>query len=114
MISNYKVGHDAEKLVADYLEKHGFKIRAMNWRTRWCEIDIIAQKSKVVYFVEVKSRRSSEQGSGFDYITPSKLRQMRFAAEFWMTENNYDGECSLAAAEVEGEDKIEFIDELTP
>lgn len=97
-------GRNAEAAVADYLVRHGFKILAKNWRTRWCEIDIITQKDKVVHFIEVKYRVSDTHGSGFDYITEHKLNQIKFAARFWTTKNDWDGDYRLIAVEVSGSD----------
>lgn len=96
-------GRQAEQAAADYLAKKGYKILDQNWRTRWCEIDIVAQKKNTVYFVEVKYRKSTAWGSGLDYITPAKLKQMRFAAEFWVSTNDWNGDYSLLAIEVSGE-----------
>jgi uncharacterized protein (TIGR00252 family) len=94
------IGQGAEERVAKLLQKAGFKILARNWRTRVCEIDIVANKNKIIYFVEVKYRSSEKQGSGLDYITPKKLKQMHFAAEIWVLENNWDGDYRIAAAEI--------------
>jgi len=94
------IGQNAEERVANLLEKAGFKILARNWRTRVCEIDIVAGKNKIIYFVEVKFRSSEKQGSGLEYITPKKLKQMHFAAEIWVQENNWDGDYRVAAAEI--------------
>lgn len=105
-----KFGRGAEKLVADYLKSKKHKIIDMNWRTRWCEIDIVSKRDDAVYFTEVKYRSSSHWGSGFDYITSKKLKQMRFAAEFWITEKKWRGTCTLLAAEVDGDNQIEIIE----
>jgi uncharacterized protein (TIGR00252 family) len=94
------VGQNAEARVAKLLEKAGFKILARNWRTRVCEIDIVANKNKVVYFVEVKFRSSEKQGSGLDYITSKKLKQMHFAAEIWIQQNDWAGDYRIVAAEI--------------
>lgn len=103
-MSNYKVGHDAEVLAAEYLKKLKFKILELNWKTKYCEIDIVAQKKKAIYFVEVKSRKNENQGLGLDYITPKKLNQMRFAAEMWVSVNRWHGEYQLAALSRDGEE----------
>ncbi|HLG90620.1 MAG TPA: YraN family protein [Candidatus Saccharimonadales bacterium] len=95
-------GRNAEAAVADYLVENGFKILAKNWRTRWCEIDIIAQKDKTIHFIEVKYRFSESHGSGFEYITPHKLNQIKFAGRFWTAQNHWDGDYRLIAAEVTG------------
>lgn len=68
------IGKRAESRVADFLKNKGFKILAQNWRTKVCEIDVIAQKDKVAYFVEVKYRSSEKQGDGLEYITPKKTK----------------------------------------
>ena len=109
-MTNYAHGHDAEKVAARYLEAHGYTILALNWRHTRAEIDIVAQrrprfraKGPVVFF-EVKYRKTDEQGRGLDYITPKKLEQMRFAAELWVSQNNYDGEYTLGAIELSGSD----------
>ncbi len=68
-MSNYSTGHQAEKAAAMYLSEHGYEISELNWKTPICEIDIVALKDSVVYFVEVKYRKNNFQGSGFDYIT---------------------------------------------
>lgn len=97
-------GRRAEQAVADYLKTSGYKIFEQNWRTRWCEIDVVASKDKTVYFVEVKYRETENQGDGLEYITPKKLQQMQFAAELWVTNHNFQGEYCLAAAAVQGSD----------
>lgn len=103
-MTTYDCGQKAETSAASFLEYKGCSILARNWRTRWCEIDIIASRGKVLYFCEVKYRRTLRQGSGLDYITASKLQKMRFAAEMWLSQNIWAGECRLCAIEVGGAD----------
>ncbi len=113
-MSTTSTGRAAEDAAAAYLKKQGYKILDQNWRTRWCEIDIVAKKDNVVSFVEVKYRKSDEFGGGIQYITPAKQKQMAFAAQFWVSKNNWDGDYSLAAAEVTGPEYqiTEFIDSI--
>lgn len=110
-MSNYQAGHNAEKRAAEYLKAQGFKIRELNWKTRYCEVDIVAEKSKAIYFVEVKYRRTAKYGSGLDYILPRKLKQMQFAAEMWVSNHSWLGECQLGIVSIDGEE-ITFIDEF--
>jgi putative endonuclease len=119
-MTNYQSGHDAERVAAKYLEKHGYTIVALNWRHARAEIDIVAQKrprlraNGPIVFFEVKYRKSDWQGRGLDYITPKKLEQMRFAAELWVTENKYAGEYAVGAIEMTDEPPIvtELIESL--
>lgn len=101
-MTNYAHGHKAEDAAAQYLQRHGYEIFDRNWRTRQCEIDIVAKKDNVVSFIEVKYRQNSSQGNGLEYVTAAKLRQMQFAADMWMSHHNFVGECTLAALEVSG------------
>lgn len=106
-------GADAESAAANYLAENGFEIIDTNWKTKWCEIDIVAKKGNVMYFVEVKYRSSVSQGGGFDYITNKKLQQMKRAADSWVLLNKWQGEYVLSAAEASGDDyKIEFIEQI--
>ncbi len=105
-----QVGNRGEDIVVEFLRSSGHTIKDRNWKTRWCEIDIVSIKDGVVYFVEVKFRSSDAWGSGFDYVTPKKLQQMKFAAEFWLSENKYNDESTLAAAEVDSSGNVDFIE----
>lgn len=109
-MTNYASGHKAERVAADFLQTQGYTILASNWRHKRAEIDIIAQlqprwrpRGAIVFF-EVKYRRTSGQGRGFDYITDAKLTQMQFAANLWMHVTDYRGACALGAIEVAGTD----------
>lgn len=97
-----QIGRDAENIVAEYLKKQGYVIVSQNWRTRWCEIDIITTKKKTVYFTEVKYRKSDTWGDGLDAITSKKLQQIQFAAELWVQENKWHGDYILLVASVTG------------
>lgn len=105
-MTNYSVGHLAEKYAAKYIQNQGFKILATNWKNRVCEIDIIAQKDSTIHFIEVKYCQNDRQGSGLEYITPKKLKQMAFAAELWVQENNWPNEYCLGAIGLSGRDYL--------
>ncbi|HSW81605.1 MAG TPA: YraN family protein [Candidatus Saccharimonas sp.] len=95
------IGRLAEDAAATFLRGKGFDILAQNWRTRWCEIDVVANKNSRVYFVEVKYRGNSQWGSGLEYITPRKLMQMHFAAEFWIASHGQRGARAYALSAIE-------------
>lgn len=106
-------GRQAEEAVCRYLEQNGFKIIDHNWKTKQCEIDVVARKGGCIYFVEVKYRKNPFQGDGFEYITLKKQKQMAFAAEYWTAANKWEGEIVLSAASVSGPDfSVEFIEEF--
>ncbi len=49
-------GKNAELLVAAFLREKGLIISKMNYRSRYGEIDIVAESETRIYFVEVKYR----------------------------------------------------------
>ena len=107
-------GQKAELTASNYLEMRGYDILERNYRRPRCEIDIVARKNDVIYFVEVKYRKSDGQGSGLDAITQSKLRQMQFAAETWVDDYKWRGDYQLAAIEVGGKEfaVLSFIESI--
>jgi putative endonuclease len=106
------LGAQAEKLVSDHLRVQGYKILDRNWRRQTCEIDIVAKKSEIVFFVEVKFRRHSNQGPGLDHITPAKLTRMRQAALVWSHESGWSGDCRLMAAAVDYDGQSMNLNEI--
>ena len=109
-MNSTSIGRKAEETVAKHLEKEGYKLVVKNWRNRFCEIDLVMTKGDEVYFIEVKYRSSDRQGSGFEYITPKKLKQMRFAAEYWISVNDWDGDAILLASEVDNRGSVQVLE----
>lgn len=59
-ISNsQKIGQIGEDVACEFLEQKDFAILERNYTKKWGEIDIIAQKDKILYFIEVKSKSVS-------------------------------------------------------
>lgn len=77
-------GRLAEAAAADYLAGRGYEIIERNWKTKVCEIDIIATKDDRIYFAEVKYRENDQHGDGMAAITPKKLAQMKLGAEMYL------------------------------
>ena len=79
------IGITHEEQAAEYLQSIGMTIIERNWRTRWCEIDIVARDTEgVMHIVEVRYRKSSTSGDSIDSITPSKQKQLIHAAKRWL------------------------------
>lgn len=113
-MTTFETGRKAELAAAFYLQEEEYKILIHNWRTRYCEIDLVALKDSTLYFVEVKYRATNRQGVGLDYITHKKLQQMRFAADMWIANHGWRGGYELSAVEVSGPDFMvtDFVTEL--
>lgn len=107
------LGNRGEDAATQYLVKNGFSIVERNWKTKACEIDIVAKKGDILHFVEVKYRSTAQQGGGIAAITPTKLKQMNRAVRFWF--QRY-GECNakLSCVEVTGPDFVvtNFVEQV--
>lgn len=102
--SSKHIGDRAEDAVVARLQHDSHTILARNWRTKFCEIDIISRKAGRVYFTEVKYRKNSRYGDGLEVITVKKQAQMKFAAELYISRYNLQDDVQLAVASVAGDD----------
>lgn len=67
------VGSTGEDVACRFLAKRGFRIVERNYRKKWGEIDIIAEKNSVLHFVEVKTNRVDISES-LDYRPEESVR----------------------------------------
>lgn len=111
-MSTISIGNAAESAVAEELVRKGFCIVDRNWRTKWCEVDIIAKKDQVIWFIEVKYRATEKFGDGLEYIGPQKMHHMQRAAELWVTIQGYSGEYTLGAIAVTGNNLVSELIEI--
>ena len=77
------IGDAGENAAAEELVRQGHMIIDRNWKTKYCEIDIVSRKGDTIYFVEVKHRKNAKHGGGLAAITPRKQQQMVFAARMY-------------------------------
>lgn len=100
---NYRItkGKEGELLVAQHLQKEGYKIVTQNYRKRFGEIDLIAQKDDTIAFVEVKWRHNPLVDPA-ELIGPSKQRKIiSIAKEFLSKHTHLDVVCRFDVALVE-------------
>ena len=90
-----RVGNFGERIAEKYLRNKGYQILGKNYFFRLPgspqkgEIDIIAQKTDIISFIEVKTLRfvSPAQGESFspeEKVNFSKQKKLRMAAESWL------------------------------
>lgn len=84
---NNIVGAWGESVAADYLAKNKYKIVAANYRTRFGEIDIVAENRKYLVFVEVKLRKSDKFAAAAEFVDRYKQERLRSTAELYLSEN---------------------------
>ncbi len=103
-VSTRTIGDASEAAAAQELVRRGHTILERNWKTKYCEIDIVSKMSDTIYFTEVKHRKNDKAGDGLAAITPRKLNQMKFAARLYAHSNQLtDSNLSLVAVSTTGE-----------
>ena len=70
------LGKLGEDLACRELGRRGYAILATRYRSRFGEIDIVAEDAGVVVFVEVKARRTARFGSAAESIPLWKRRRI--------------------------------------
>jgi len=102
-----------EELAARYLRQQGYRVLARNFRHRYGEIDIIAEKGGVTYFVEVKAKRSSAYAPPRSSVDQRKRRQIAKIAALWFAQQGRETDSSLLVAEVRLDSgEVELIEDF--
>ena len=83
-----RIGAIGEEAACRHLERAGLRILARNWKSRYGEIDLVAEEDRTIVFVEVKARTSEAFGSPEEAITSSKIRRIRLAASSYLESRN--------------------------
>ena len=86
---NLAFGKLAESQAQKFLRAQGYKILEVNYRTKFSEIDIIAQDQDVICFVEVKARHSLEFGTPEEAVSVSKQKQIIKSAFYYLKVNRF-------------------------
>lgn len=77
------LGNKGEDLAVSYLQKHGCRIIARNFKARYGELDIIAIHDNILVFVEVKTRIGHQYGRPEESVTPRKIREVVKTSQYY-------------------------------
>ncbi|MCK4905073.1 YraN family protein [bacterium] len=86
-------GKIGENIAVKFLTRKGYSILEQNFRVKGGEIDIIASKDNTLVFVEVKSRTSTEYGTGEEAVTYTKRKKLILAAKIYLKYKGEDYNC---------------------
>ena len=71
-------------MAAQSLLDNGFKVVSRNWRCTYGEVDIVATRGDDLYFVEVRTRRTSGPATPEQSLTHKKLSHMNLVARTYL------------------------------
>jgi putative endonuclease len=81
--SDASLGRAGEDAAAALYLRRGFRIVARNWRCRLGELDLVVERAGLFVFCEVKARRGTGFGGGYEAVTGLKQRKLRQLAEIF-------------------------------
>lgn len=79
-----QIGKEKEEAACEYLREKGYQILAVNYRSRYSEIDIVAKDGEVLVFVEVKYRKSDVCGESAYAVGSKKIRNISRCAGYYI------------------------------
>ena len=83
-----KTGKAGEEKAEKFLKGKKYKIIEKNYRCLYGEIDIIAEYKKILVIIEVKYRKNSIFGKGFEAVGYSKQQNIIKTTEYYINEKN--------------------------
>lgn len=82
--SRKQQGTWGENLACAYLETQGLQLITQNYRCQQGEIDLIMQQQQTLVFVEVRSRRVTQYGSGAESVNLRKQQHLILSAQHYL------------------------------
>ena len=83
MAQHNELGKTGETTAVEFLKEKGYRIRHLNWRRGHLELDIVAETSDELVFVEVKTRAGNWE-SPADSVNNAKIRNIISAADCYI------------------------------
>lgn len=86
-----RIGNRGERTAAEYLKSRGYYIRALQWHSRWGEIDIVAYhpRARTLVCVEVKTRRTIDPAD--ELISWRQRRRLARTIAAYLQATGYTG-----------------------
>ena len=78
-------GAAAEDRALRFLQGHGLRLIARNWRCKAGELDLVLSDGDTVVVAEVRSRRSGDFGTAAETVDASKQRKLLRAEAYILT-----------------------------
>jgi putative endonuclease len=78
-----RLGGEAEKVAAHYLQQQGLTLITSNFNCRFGEIDLIMREKGILVFVEVRLRSNAAFGGAGMSITLAKQQKLIRTAEYY-------------------------------
>jgi putative endonuclease len=81
------VGVSGERAAETSYVARGYRVIGRNWRCRIGELDLVLSRGQLVVICEVKTRRGSRFGGGFEAVDVRKRHKVRALAEIFLLQH---------------------------
>ena len=89
ILNTREIGNKYEDKSVEILVKEAYRILERNYQNRFGEIDIIAEKNKEIVFIEVKYRKTSKFGYGYEAVDRRKIMKILKLANYYIQSKKY-------------------------
>lgn len=104
-------GRRGEAQAADYLRRRGYRILEAGYRSRYGEIDLIAEKRGIIAMVEVKTRSGDGFAQAMEAVDGPKRRRIRLTALQWLAQQDKEPQLRFDVIEVYPGGRINHIED---
>ena len=85
-------GARGEQLAREFLEAKGYRFLSANWLCKVGEIDLVMRHGTTRVLVEVRLRRPTSFGTGFDTVAYQKQQKLIRTARYYQQKERYWGD----------------------
>ena len=89
ILNTREIGNKYEDKSVETLVREAYKILERNYQNRFGEIDIIAEKNQERVFIEVKYRKTSKFGYGYEAVDRRKIMKILKLANYYIQSKKY-------------------------
>ena len=94
------LGQAGETVADKFLTAQGFTVKERNYHCPLGEVDMVALKKDVLYFMEVKTRASTNYGWPAEAVTKTKQEKLRKLAQYYLLAHPHSGPITFGVIEV--------------
>jgi len=94
MVAQGKVGlgRQGESLASEALCRDGYAVIDRNWHCPYGEVDLVAKRDEHLYFVEVRTRRTTAAPTPEQSLTQRKAARMEMVARAYLGTHATEGD----------------------
>ncbi len=81
-----EIGNKGEAFAAEYYRKKGYAVAAVNYHSRYGEIDVIAENGTHLVFIEVKTRKDGSRVAPSESVDRRKRKKLILTAMKYLSD----------------------------